>query len=73
MAFSPACIKVAAGTTVTFTNNDTLTHTVTADDGSYASAALGPAQVFQHAFATAATSHYHCTIHPSMVGTVIVQ
>ena len=35
MSFAPACIKVAAGTVVTFTNNDVTTHTVTADDGSY--------------------------------------
>jgi plastocyanin len=73
MSFSPACIKVAAGTTVTFTNNDSITHTVTADDGTYNSGNLSPAQAFLHAFATAGTSHYHCTIHAGMMGTVIVQ
>jgi plastocyanin len=73
MAFSPSCIKVAAGTTVTFTNNDTTTHDVTANDGSYQSAFLSPGQSYTRTYATAGTSAYHCSIHPSMVGTVIVQ
>jgi plastocyanin len=73
MAFSPSCIKVAVGTTVTFTNNDTTTHDVTANDGSYQSAFLSPGQSYTRAYATAGTSAYHCSIHPSMVGTVIVQ
>jgi len=73
MAFSPACIKVTAPATVTFTNNDTITHTVTADDGTYDSGNLPATLAFQHAFSTPGTSHYHCTIHPGMTGTVIVQ
>lgn len=73
MAFSPSCIKVAAGTTVTFTNNDTTTHDVTANDGSYQSAFLAPGQSYARTYATAGTSPYHCSIHPMMVGTVIVQ
>ena len=35
MAFSPATLNVTAGTTVTWTNNDAMTHTVTADDASF--------------------------------------
>jgi len=76
MAFSPACIKVAVGTTVTFTNNDaTLVHTVTADDGTYNSGNLSATQQFSHAFPTAGTSHFHCIYHATMgmVGTVVVQ
>jgi plastocyanin len=75
MAFSPSCIKVASGATVTFTNNDTVPHTVTADDGTYngALATAGVTKVFTHVFSTAGTSNYHCTIHVSMTGTVIVQ
>jgi plastocyanin len=73
MAFSPSCIKVAAGTTVTFTNNDTTTHDVTANDGAYQSAFLSPGQSYTRTYPTAGTSAYHCSIHPMMVGTVIVQ
>jgi len=74
-AFSPKCIKVSAGDTVTFTNNDTVPHTVTADDGTYdgALATTGVTKVFTHPFPTAGTSAYHCTIHLGMTGTVIVQ
>ena len=74
-AFSPRCIKVSAGDTVTFTNNDTVPHTVTADDGTYdgALATTGVTKVFTHPFPTAGTSAYHCTIHLGMTGTVIVQ
>jgi plastocyanin len=75
MAFTPNCIKVAAGATVTFTNNDTVAHTVTADDGTYdgALATTGVTKVFTHLFPTAGTSNYHCSIHYGMKGTVIVQ
>jgi plastocyanin len=74
-AFSPNCIKVAAGATVTFTNNDNVAHTVTADDGTYdgALATTGVTKVFTHLFPTAGTSNYHCSIHYGMKGTVIVQ
>ena len=73
MAFSPSCIKVAAGTIVTFTNGDTTTHDVTANDGTYQSAFLSPGQSYARTYATALTSAYHCSLHPTMVGTVIVQ
>jgi plastocyanin len=74
-AFTPPCIKVAAGATVTFTNNDAMQHTVTADDGSYNAllSLSGATQTFQHAYAAAGTSNYHCTFHSLMKGTVIVQ
>ena len=35
MAFGPVSLSVSTGTTVTWTNNDTTSHTVTADDGSF--------------------------------------
>ena len=40
-SFSPATITVAAGATVTWTNQDAASHTVTADDGSFDSKAIG--------------------------------
>ncbi len=76
MAFVPACAKVAAGTTVTFTNDDSIAHTVTSDAGqpeTFDSGALAQGAHFTHAFATAETEQIHCTIHPEMHLTVIVQ
>jgi plastocyanin len=76
MDFIPSCAKVAAGTAVTFTNNDSIAHTVTSDAGqpeTFDSGPLAQGAKFQHTFATAETEHIHCTIHPTMRLTVIVQ
>jgi len=72
-AFSPSAVAVQAGGTVTWTNNDSVSHTVTSDDGSFASQTLAPGASFSHTFATAGTISYHCAIHPSMKGSVSVQ
>jgi plastocyanin len=72
-SFSPASLTVKAGDTVTWTNNDTATHTVTADDNSFTSSDLAPGASFKHTFAKAGTVAYHCSIHPSMTATVVVQ
>lgn len=73
MTFTPACIKVSPGTTVTFNNNDSTSHTATADDGSFGSPTLAPGANFTHLFGSAGVSYYHCNIHPNMVGGVVVQ
>ena len=72
-SFKPAVITVSVGTTVTWTNNDSAGHTVTADDGSFTSDTLGSGATFSRTFATAGTFAYHCSIHPSMKGTVTVR
>ena len=71
-AFGPASLSVAAGTTVTWTNNDTAPHTATADDGSFDSSSIAPGATFSQAFATAGTFAYHCSLHPNMTGTIEV-
>src|SRR5262249_58391933 len=65
-AFHPDQTEIAVGTTVTWTNNDTTAHTVTADDGSFDSGPLDPGKSFSHTFDKAGTFAYHCKIHPSM-------
>jgi plastocyanin len=72
-SFSPTSLQVALGTTVTWTNNDTAAHTVTADDGSFDSGNLAPGQSFTHTFTTSGTVAYHCNYHPNMVASVVVQ
>jgi plastocyanin len=72
-SFQPATITVAVGTTVTWTNNDSTGHTVTADDGSFKSGTLAPGATFSQTFAAAGTFAYHCSIHSSMKAAVIVQ
>jgi plastocyanin len=73
IAFSPANITVAAGTTVTWTNKDPVTHTVTSDTGIFDSGNLSPGSNFSHTFNDKGTFAYHCKIHTSMHGTVTVE
>ena len=73
MAFTPATITVTAGTMVTWTNNDNMTHTVTADDNSFDSGNLTSGSNYSRTFSVAGTYPYHCTIHPNMIAKVIVQ
>ena len=72
-AFAPNPISVTAGATVTWTNNDTVAHTSTADNGQWNSGSIAPQGSFSRMFPAAGTFTYHCTIHPGMVGTVNVQ
>ena len=71
-AFHPDTIKVKAGQKVTWTNDDSTNHTVTADDGSFDSGSLPGGKAFSFTFASKGTFKYHCSIHASMVGTVEV-
>jgi amicyanin len=75
-AFSPAVIKVKVGTTVTWTNQDAVSHTVTGDDTSSAeklsSSDIQKGGTYTHTFKTAGTYKYHCFPHPYMHGTVVV-
>jgi len=71
--YAPNPITVAAGTTVTWTNNDTTGHTVTGDGGSFDSGAIAAGGSFQFTFQNRGTFAYHCTFHPGMVGSVVVQ
>jgi len=72
--YSPDVIHVVIGVnnTVTWTNNDQTTHTVTAIDGTFDSGLLQPGQMFVETFDSPGTYQYHCQIHPWMNGTVIV-
>ncbi len=71
-AFDPATITVKAGQTVVWTNEDTASHTVVADDNSFQSPSIPTGQTYSHTFTTAGTVSYHCSIHPKMKATVIV-
>ena len=71
-AFVPATLTVAAGSTVTWTNQDEEPHTVVANDGSFHSPGMGSQATFSHTFATAGKFDYVCSIHPFMHATVVV-
>jgi plastocyanin len=72
-SFSPDTITVNKGMTVVWTNNDSAGHTITADGGNGpASGVINPGETYAFTFDAAGTFGYHCSIHPSMKGTVVV-
>lgn len=72
-AYAPAELDVAVGTTVTWSNDDSEGHTTDSDAPGWNSGIISPRGRFSVAFQTPGTFRYHCSIHPSMVGTVIVR
>ena len=73
-AFSPAKLKVKAGQKIKIVNQDAVAHTVTSDDGtSFNVPVPGKSTVVVKAPMTAGKYAYHCTIHPTMHGMMIVK
>lgn len=73
MAFEEQNVTVTVGTTVTWTNRDSLPHTVSSDTGAFDSGNLSNGQSFSFTFSEEGTYTYHCALHPSMTGTVVVK
>jgi plastocyanin len=73
MTFDPATVTIKTGESVTWTNEDSVTHTVVGDNGEFQSGDLADGATFSFTFDTAGTYTYHCSIHPSMKGTVVVE
>jgi plastocyanin len=72
-SFNPKELTVPVGTTVTWTNLDSVAHTATADAGAFNSGNLNPGQSFSFQFDKPGTYVYNCSYHPSMQGTIIVK
>ncbi len=72
-AFNPSPLTIAVGTTVRWTNDDTIAHDSTSNANVWASGNVNPGAHFDFTFQAAGTYPYHCTIHPGMTGTVVVQ
>jgi plastocyanin len=70
-AFSPNELTVSVGTEVTFKNEDSATHTFVGDG--FESGNVKQGDSFKFTFNTAGTFNYHCSIHPSMTGKIIVK
>lgn len=72
-AYSPATLTVKLGDTVTWTNQDSIGHSATADDNSFDTGILSQGQSKTITFNKAGTYTYHCRVHPYMHGTIVVQ
>ena len=83
-AFNPNPLTVPVNATVHWYNDDDVAaggqyggsngtiHSIVADDLSFISGNITPGRTFEHPFATAGTYPYHCSIHPTMRGTITV-
>jgi plastocyanin len=75
IAINPDTLRVKAGTTVRWTNYDTVEHNVTSEGGQqrFASKNFGEGAAFEVKLIKPGVIHYLCTIHPaSMNGTIVV-
>ena len=71
--FMPTTLTVNAGEQVTWVNKDDEPHTVVSDTGFFRSSAMDTDERFSFKFDKPGTYHFTCSIHPRMVGTIIVK
>lgn len=73
IAFNPTSVTVKVGQTVTWVNDDSVTHNVTAQSGAaFKSKNFGQGGTYSFKATKPGTIKYVCTIHPGMDGTLIV-
>jgi plastocyanin len=70
--FRPGRVDVLVGDTVTWHNDDLVTHTVFSADPALDSGRLNPGATFRHTFDRQGIVSYHCTLHRFMFGEVRV-
>lgn len=66
-------LQVTVGTTIEWTNNDPMPHTVTAVNGTFNSGLINPGKTYRRTFTRPGTFDFFCTPHPFMKGTVLVR
>ena len=71
--FTPAQATVATGETVTWTNNDSVSRQVVADDGAFSSPAIAPGSTYSFRFTRGGTFSYHERTKTTMKGTIVVR
>ena len=73
LSFDPPQIHVPTGSIVSWTNADSIQHTVTSDEqGLFDAGPISPGDTFENVFDSAGEFGYHCAIHPFMTGVVMV-
>jgi plastocyanin len=71
--FTPQRLTVKAGTTVTWTNEDDIPHTVASSTKAFKSKALDTDDKFSFTFTTPGSYEYFCSLHPHMTGAIVVE
>ena len=73
LSFDPPQINVPTGSIVSWTNTDSIQHTVTSDEqGLFDAGPISPGDTFENVFDSAGEFGYHCAIHPFMTSVVMV-
>ena len=71
--FGPDTLTVPANSTVTWVNKDDVPHVIASNDGLFKSKALDTDDTYSYTFTKAGTYAYYCSVHPKMVGKIVVQ
>jgi plastocyanin len=72
-SFTPETLTVPVGTPVTGVNHDDIPHTVVSTEKGFKSPVLDTDERFSYTFTAPGTYNFHCSIHPKMVGKIVVQ
>ena len=72
-AFTPAEVTIAPGTTVKWINRDDIPHTVVEKAISFKSKPMDTDESYSHTFETVGDVEYFCSLHPHMIGKIIVK
>jgi plastocyanin len=70
--FQPQTATINVGESITWLNTDGLNHTATSDSGMFDTGAIPASGNRTVSFSTAGSYAYHCSIHTTMHGTIVV-
>ncbi|HEX7893862.1 MAG TPA: cupredoxin family copper-binding protein [Terriglobales bacterium] len=71
--FTPGTLTVPVNSTVTWMNKDDVPHVIASTDGLFRSKGLDTDDHYSYTFTKPGTYSYFCSIHPKMVGKIVVQ
>jgi plastocyanin len=72
-SFAPTDLTILTGTEITWINEDDVPHTIVSVDHKFKSRALDTGEKFSYMFQTPGTYEYFCSVHPKMIGKIIVK
>ena len=71
--FAPNTLTIPVNSTVTWVNKDDVPHVIASNDGVFKSKGLDTDDKYSYTFSKAGTYPYYCSVHPKMVGKIVVQ
>jgi plastocyanin len=70
--FIPETLNVPVGAQVTWVNHDQIPHTIVDEGKQFRSGALDTDNAYAHVYRAPGTYRYFCSLHPQMIGTIVV-